>query len=81
MTYSADRRPNVVVWRDGGPKFRTMDEAEAIIWNRAAQGMAFGGLCELLAEQNGAELAVVQVANFLRGWIEAGMLSARCCLC
>jgi hypothetical protein len=67
----------VIVWRDGGPKFRTMDEAEAIIWDRAAQGMTFGGLCERLAEQDEAELAVAQVAGFLRGWIDAGMLLAR----
>jgi hypothetical protein len=70
-------RWHIIVWRNGGPKFRTTDDTEAITWDRAAQGVSFGGLCELLAEQNEAELAVVQVAGFLRGWIEAGMLSAR----
>lgn len=68
----------VVAYRDGTmATFRVMAADEAMMWNEAANGVAFSVLCEMLAMFAGEDEAPARAAGYLQGWIGAGMLAAR----
>jgi hypothetical protein len=69
-------RQHVIVWRvDGTPMIRALEAEEAMLWDEAAKGVHFAGLCELAATFADPDGAAVRVAQCLNGWIGAGMLS------
>jgi len=69
-------RERLVVWRnDVTPAARTLLAEEAMMWDEAAKGVRFSILCELAATYADADGAALRVAQYLQGWIGAGMLS------
>lgn len=71
-----EERQRVIVWRaDGTPMIRPLSVEEAMLWDEAAKGVRFSGLCELAATYADPDGAAVRVAQYLSGWIGAGMLS------
>lgn len=66
----------IVVWRhEMTPMFREMTAEEAMMWEEAAKGARFDNLCELIAFYEDAAGAPARAASYLKGWLEAGMLS------
>lgn len=66
----------VIAWRrDLTPALRRMPAEEAMMWSEAAKGVRFGGLCELVAIFAGSDEASLRAAQYLQGWITAGLLS------
>jgi hypothetical protein len=66
----------VIVWRQDVAKFRVMDEEEAALWDAAAEGLAFGTLCEQAAERHGMDQAASIAARHLCSWIASGLISS-----
>jgi hypothetical protein len=67
----------VVVWRnDVTPAVRTLSVEEGMMWDEAAKGVRFSVLCELAATYNDPEGAALRAAQYLHGWIAAGLLSS-----
>ena len=65
-----------VVYRtDTMANYRQIPSDEAMMWDEAAEGVTFSVLCELLAAFGGEDTAALHAASYLRGWVEAGMLS------
>jgi Putative DNA-binding domain len=65
----------VAVWRQGlMARFRPLDAEEAMMWNEAAKGVPFGGLCEMVATFAGEDEAELRAATYLKTWIETDML-------
>jgi hypothetical protein len=70
------KRERLVVWRnDVTPAARTLLAEEAMMWDEAANGVRFSILCELAATYADPDGAALRVAQYLQGWIGAGMLS------
>jgi len=66
----------LLVWRhEMMPMFREMSVEEAMMWEEAAKGSRFDNLCELIAFYDDAEGAPARAAGYLKGWLEAGLLS------
>jgi hypothetical protein len=66
----------IVAWRrDVTPLMRRMAGEEAMMWNEADKGVPFGVLCELVATYDDPDGAAMRAAQYLQGWIAAGMLS------
>ncbi len=68
---------HILVSRDDGMAcFRQMTDDEAMMWDEAANGVAFSVLCEMLAMHGGEDDAAVRAAGYLQTWIGAGLLSS-----
>lgn len=66
-----------LVWRrDGMPTVRGFDAEEEKLWCEAASGKPFGGLAEMAATFDAPDTAAVRVAQYLQGWLSAGLISA-----
>lgn len=66
-----------LIWRQElTTYFRSLPVAEAAVLDAARSGWPFGELCELTSEHVGAEAAALTAATFLRGWVEAGLITA-----
>ncbi len=68
---------HVLVWRqDTTPKFRLLDQEEAMMWTEAAKGVRFGVLCEMVAAYDDPDAAAIRAATYLKGWIDGGLISS-----
>jgi len=56
--------------------FRELSSIEATIWDSAASGAEFADICNLLEVHSHAEDAALEAAGYLKGWIEAGLLTS-----
>lgn len=66
----------ILVWREGArPMLRVAGREEAMMWQEAVRGQTFAALCEMLATFAEPENAAVRAAQYLYGWMTAGMLS------
>lgn len=66
----------LLIWRqDVTPMFRELSVEEAMMWNEAANGIAFGALCSMLATYDDPDGAAARGAGYLHGWITSGLLS------
>ncbi len=65
----------ILVWRQEVPKFRILEEEEAMLWDEAASGVRFGVLCEMAATYNDPDSAAARAAGYLKGWLASGLLS------
>lgn len=67
---------HVLVWRENlVPKFRTLEDEEAMAWDEAVNGVPFGTICEMLAFHADPDTAPTRAAILLQGWINSGLLS------
>lgn len=57
-------------------RFRILGYDEAMAWDEMCKGVAFGGLCEMLAMYGGEADAAIRAASLLKGWIDEEMLVA-----
>lgn len=71
------REPHTfLVWRqDNLPKVRRLDPEERMLWAEAARGKSFGGLAEMAATFDDPDMAALRVAQYLNGWLSAGLIS------
>ena len=46
-----------------------------MMWDEAANGIAFGVLCSMLATYDDPEGAAARGAGYLHGWVTAGLLT------
>ena len=70
-----DTPEHILLWRqDVMPKLRVLSAEEAMMWDEAAKGVPFGVLCEMLATFDNADEAPLRAAQYLKGWIEFGLL-------
>jgi hypothetical protein len=66
----------IMVWRIGHDvKFRGIDALEHTALQPMRGGATFGDMCELLAQQTGAEAAPLRAAQILQGWLEWGIVA------
>lgn len=66
----------VIAYRDDGmATFRVMAADEAMMWDEAANGIAFSVLCEMMAMFVGEDEAPARAAGYLQGWIASGCLA------
>lgn len=66
----------LLVWRQGNtPMFRELPAEEAMMWDEAATGIAFGVLCSMLATYDDPDGAAARGAGYLHGWVTSGLLS------
>jgi hypothetical protein len=66
----------LLVWRqENTPMFRELPAEEAMMWDEAATGIAFGVLCSMLATYNDPDGAAARGAGYLHGWVTSGLLS------
>lgn len=73
--YLLDEPARLIVWRQDQAKFRELNAGEALLWDEAAKGASFAGLCELAATYQAPESAALHTASVLRGWIAAAFLA------
>jgi len=67
----------LLIWRqDVTPMFRELGREEAMMWDEAASGVAFGVLCQMLATYDDPDGAAARGAGYLHGWITSGMLGS-----
>lgn len=65
-----------LVWRqDDDARFRQLETAEAQAFDGLAEGLCFADLCQAAAVELGPTAAAAAMAGYLRGWIEAGLIS------
>jgi hypothetical protein len=65
-----------LVWRwDGVPNVRRVAAEERMLWIESGRGATFGGLAELAATYDAPDEAALRVAQYLNGWLSAGLLS------
>jgi hypothetical protein len=66
----------LLVWRqDVTPMFHQLGAEEAMMWDEAACGLTFGVLCSMLATYDDPDSAAARGANYLHGWVTAGLLT------
>jgi Putative DNA-binding domain len=66
----------ILVWRQGSAaRFRMLGAEEAMALDEAANGVPFGVLCEMIAVMEDPDNAAMRAASYLRGWIEAEIIS------
>jgi hypothetical protein len=66
----------LLIWRqDVTPMFRELTTEEAMMWDEAAGGIAFGVLCSMLATYDDPDGAAARGAGYLHGWISTGLLT------
>lgn len=67
----------ILVWRQGSSsRFRILGTEEAMAFDEAANGVPFGVLCEMIALMDDPDTAAMRAATYLRGWIDAELISA-----
>jgi hypothetical protein len=67
----------LLVWRQGtNPRFRMLGKEEALTLDLALQGNPFAKICEALAQASGGEVSAECADTYLRGWVEAELVSA-----
>ncbi len=67
----------IMVWRQGlGSRFRILGAEEAMAIDSAREGLPFSIVCEMIAAFDDPENAGLRAASYLRGWIEAEIVSA-----
>jgi hypothetical protein len=65
-----------LVWRrEGVPSIRRLEGEERMLWIEAERGKTFGGLAEMAATFDAPDTAALRVAQYLHGWLTAGLLS------
>jgi hypothetical protein len=68
---------DILVWRQSSAsRFRLLGAEEAMAIGEAAKAVPFGVLCEMVAVMNDAGTAALRAGGYLRGWIEAELISA-----
>lgn len=71
-----DEPVRILVWRQGTtPMFRELAPEEAMMWDEAVRGVAFGVLCSMLATFDDPDSAAARGAGYLHGWVTGGLLS------
>ena len=71
-----DEPARLLIWRqDVTPMFRELTAEEAMMWDEAANGIAFGVLCSMLATYDDPDGAAARGAGYLHGWVTSGLLS------
>jgi hypothetical protein len=66
----------IMAWRIGHDvKFRAIDALEDAVLQAMRDGATFGDMCELTAQQTGAEAAPLHAAQILQGWLEWGIVA------
>ena len=66
----------LIVYRSNGmASFRPLPSDEAMMWDEAAKGVRFSVLCEMLSIYGGEENAAARAAQYLQGWIDAGLVT------
>ena len=66
----------VIIWRQNFmARFRPLPPEEAMMWDEAATGVAFGVLCEMVATFAGTDGAELRAASYLKGWVDMGVLA------
>lgn len=71
-----DQPQDILVWRQGSSsRFRMLGQEEAMAFDTAHDGTPFGVICEMLAMMDDPESAALRAATYLRGWIEAEIVS------
>jgi hypothetical protein len=64
-----------LVWRrEGVPSIRRLEGEERMLWIEAQRGKSFGGLAEMAAIFDAPDTAALRVAQYLNGWLAAGLL-------
>jgi hypothetical protein len=65
-----------LVWRrDSVSSIRRLEDEERMLWIEAQRGKPFGGLAEMAATFDAPDTAALRVAQYLNGWLTAGLLS------
>jgi len=73
----AKERKRILVWRnDRTSMFRELGPEEAMMWAETVKGASFAALCQLLATYDDPQSAPARAAGILKGWLDAGLLSA-----
>ena len=54
---------------------RPLKPEEAMMWDEAVKGVRFSHLCEMIATFDRADEAAMRAAQYLAGWLGAGLLS------
>ena len=64
-----------LIWRQNlNSQFRSLEEMEVLALQRGVAGASFGENCEALFDTLGED-ATLQAAQYLAGWLEAGLIS------
>lgn len=72
----AEEASLVLVWRhDGMSRFREFCAEEAMMWHESVAGRTFAELCQLVAVFDDPDSAPMRAAGYLKGWLEAGLLT------
>jgi Putative DNA-binding domain len=67
---------HILAWRNERTAlFRSLGSEEAMMWLETAKGASFASLCQLLAAYDDPPSAPARAAGFLKGWLDAGLLS------
>ena len=67
----------IIVWRQGlGSRFRILGAEEAMAIDSAREGVPFSVICEMMAAFEDPDNAGLRAAGYLRGWIEAEIVSS-----
>jgi hypothetical protein len=67
---------DVLVWRQSSAsRFRLLGREEAMALGESAKGVPFGVLCEMIATMDDPDTAALRAGGYLRGWIEAELVS------
>ena len=70
-------RDAMLVWRqEFMARFRPLPAEEAMMWDKAAKGVTFGVLCEMVATFAGTDGAELRAASYLKGWVDMGVLAS-----
>ncbi|MGH1349206.1 MAG: HvfC/BufC family peptide modification chaperone [Methyloligellaceae bacterium] len=73
---SLDEPNHIVFYREQRmSKFRSMEYAEAMMWDQAIKEVPFGVLCEMMGTYTTEDQAPVLAASFLQTWIVSEMLA------
>ena len=71
-----DEPLELIAWRQGpSPRFRMLGCEEAAALDAAAKAIPFSELCDLIANLEGCVSPPKSALNYLRGWIEAEVVS------
>jgi hypothetical protein len=54
---------------------RRLEAEERMLWAEASRGTPFAGLAELAATFDDPHTAALRVAQYLQGWLSAGLIS------
>ncbi len=75
--YVQDEPQTVMIWRQGNQsRFRILGAEEHMVLAQAREGVPFGALCEMMAFSHGADDVPLRAATYLRGWLEAEIITS-----